>query len=56
MGLTVAVSLSAQPEEHSCPSIDGHFSINASLGGCIATLLPGGIVCQVYAPETSNKK
>ena len=56
VGFAVALSrIGAAGGTFLLPIINEHFGIYASLGGCIATLLFGGIICQIYAPETSPK-
>lgn len=56
VGLTVAISrIGAAGGTFLLPIISEQFGVFASLGGCIAALLIGGIVCQLWAPETSEK-
>lgn len=56
VGLTVAISrFGAAGGTFLLPIINEHFGVYASLGGCIAALLFGGIVCHIWAPETSEK-
>lgn len=56
VGLTVAISrIGAAGGTFLLPIINEHFGVFASLGGCIGALLLGGIVCHLWAPETSEK-
>ena len=56
VGMTVAISrIGAAGGTFLLPIINEQFGVFASLGGCIAALLLGGIVCQLWAPETSEK-
>lgn len=56
VGLTVAISrIGAAGGTFLLPIVNEHFGVFASLGGCIATLLIGGIVCHIWAPETSER-
>lgn len=56
VGLTVAMSrIGAAGGTFLLPIINEHFGVFASLGGCIGALLLGGIVCHLWAPETSEK-
>jgi putative MFS transporter len=56
VGLTVAVSrIGAAGGTFLLPIVSEHFGVFASLGGCIGALLFGGIVCHLWAPETSAK-
>lgn len=56
VGLTVAISrIGAGGGTFLLPIISEHYGIYASLSGCIAALLIGGIVSQLWAPETSEK-
>ncbi len=56
VGLTVSISrIGAAGGTFLLPMISEHFGVYASLGGCIAALLIGGIVCHIWAPETSEK-
>ena len=56
VGFAVAVSrIGAAGGTFLLPIVSEHFGIYASLGGCIGALLLGGIICQLWAPETSTK-
>ena len=56
VGLTIAISrIGAAGGTFLLPIISEQFGIAASLGGCIATLFLGGVVCHMWAPETSEK-
>jgi putative MFS transporter len=56
VGITVAISrIGAAGGTFLLPIVNESFGVFASLGGCIVTLLIGGIVCQLWAPETSEK-
>lgn len=56
VGLTVAISrIGAAGGTFLLPIVSEKFGVFASLGGCIATLIIGGVVCQIWAPETSDK-
>ena len=56
VGLTVAISrIGAAGGTFLLPIINESFGVFASLGMCIGALFLGGIVCQVWAPETSEK-
>ncbi len=56
VGLTVAISrIGAAGGTFLLPIVNENFGVFASLGGCIATLLLGGIVCHIWAPETSER-
>nr|WP_321258777.1 MFS transporter [uncultured Pseudodesulfovibrio sp.] len=56
VGLTIAVSrIGAGGGAFLLPIVNEHFGIYAALGACIATLIIGGIVCHIWAPETSVK-
>ncbi len=56
VGLTVAISrIGAAGGTFLLPMINENFGVFASLGGCIGALLIGGIVCHLWAPETSEK-
>ena len=56
VGLTVAISrIGAAGGTFLLPMVNENFGVFASLGGCIAALLLGGIVCHLWAPETSEK-
>ena len=57
VGFSIAVSrIGAASGAFLLPIVNEHFGIYAALGGCIAALLFGGIVCHLYAPETSIRK
>ncbi len=57
VGLTIAVSrIGAAAGAFMLPVVNESFGIYAALGGCIAALLLGGIICHIYAPETSVRK
>ncbi|PVZ41186.1 MFS transporter [Pseudomonas sp. CC120222-01a] len=36
------------------PILMENYGTHAALGGCVAALLLGGIICQIWAPETGN--
>lgn len=56
VGLTVAMSrIGAAGGTFLLPMVNEHFGVYASLGGCIATLLLGGVICHLFAPETSTR-
>ncbi len=56
VGFSIAVSrIGAASGAFLLPIVNEHFGIYAALGGCIAALLFGGIICQIYAPETSPR-
>lgn len=56
VGLTVAISrIGAAGGTFLLPIISENFGISASLGMCIGALFLGGIVSQLWAPETSEK-
>jgi putative MFS transporter len=56
VGLTVSISrIGAAGGTFLLPMISESFGVYASLGGCIAAMLIGGIVCHIWAPETSDK-
>lgn len=56
VGLTVAISrIGAAGGTFLLPIVNESFGVFASLGGCIGALLLGGIVCHLWAPETSEK-
>lgn len=56
VGITVSISrIGAAGGTFLLPIISEHFGVYASLGGCIAAMLIGGIVCHIWAPETSDK-
>lgn len=56
VGLTVAMSrIGAAGGAFPLPMINEIFGVSASLGGCAAVLLLGGIVCHLWAPETSQR-
>ncbi len=56
VGFSVAVSrIGAAGGTFLLPIVSEHFGIFASLGGCIGALLLGGIVCHLWAPETSAR-
>ncbi|MDD4732772.1 MAG: MFS transporter, partial [Desulfovibrio sp.] len=56
VGLTIAVSrIGAGGGAFLLPIISEQFGIYAALGACIATLFLGGIICQLWAPETSPR-
>lgn len=55
VGFTIAVSrIGAAAGAFLLPIVNEHFGIYAALGGCIAALLLGGVVCHILAPETST--
>ncbi|MBI9080073.1 MAG: MFS transporter [Pseudodesulfovibrio sp.] len=54
VGLTIAVSrVGAGSGAFLLPIVCEKYGIYAALGACIATLIVGGIVCHLWAPETS---
>lgn len=56
VGMTVAISrIGAAGGTFLLPIINESFGVYASLGMCIGALFLGGIVCQLWAPETSEK-
>ncbi|MDL2266912.1 MFS transporter [Desulfovibrio sp. OttesenSCG-928-G15] len=56
VGLTIAISrIGAAGGTFLLPIVSEQFGVYASLGGCIGALLLGGVVCQLWAPETSEK-
>lgn len=56
VGLTVAASrIGAASAAFLLPVITEHFGIYTALSGCIVTLIIGGIVCHLWAPETSEQ-
>ena len=56
VGLTVSISrIGAAGGTFLLPMISEAFGVYASLGGCIAAMLIGGIVCHMWAPETNEK-
>jgi putative MFS transporter len=56
VGLTVSISrIGAAGGTFLLPIISESFGVYASLGGCIAAMLIGGVVCHIWAPETSDK-
>lgn len=56
VGITVSISrIGAAGGTFLLPMISEHFGVYASLGGCIAAMLIGGVVCHIWAPETSEK-
>lgn len=56
VGLTIAISrIGAAGGTFLLPIISEQFGIAASLGGCVATLFLGGVICHMWAPETSEK-
>lgn len=56
VGLTVSISrIGAAGGAFLLPIISEAFGVYASLAGCIAAMLIGGIVCHLWAPETSDK-
>ena len=56
VGLTVSISrIGAAGGTFLLPIISEAFGVYASLGGCIAAMLIGGVVCHIWAPETSEK-
>ena len=56
VGLTVAISrIGAAGGTFLLPIINESFGVFASLGMCIGALVLGGVVCQLWAPETSEK-
>ena len=38
------------------PIVMENFGTVAALSGCVAALLLGGVVCQLWAPETGKKR
>lgn len=57
VGFSIAVSrIGAASGAFLLPIVNEHFGIHAALGGCIAALLFGGVICHIYAPETSPRK
>lgn len=56
VGLTIAMSrIGAAGGTFLLPIISDQFGVYASLWGCVGVLLFGGIVCHIWAPETSKK-
>ncbi len=56
VGLTVALSrFGAASGTFLLPIINESYGVFASLGMCIGALVLGGVVCQLWAPETSEK-
>ena len=56
VGITVSISrIGAAGGTFLLPIISEQFGVYASLGGCIVAMLIGGIVCHIWAPETSEK-
>lgn len=56
VGLTIAASrIGAGMGTWMLPVITEQYGVSVTLSCCIATLLLGGIVCQIIAPETSPK-
>ena len=56
VGLTVSISrIGAASGTFLLPMISEAFGVYASLAGCIAAMLIGGVVCHMWAPETSEK-
>ncbi|WP_243545681.1 MFS transporter [Pseudodesulfovibrio tunisiensis] len=56
VGLTIAASrIGAGMGTWMLPVIMEQYGVTVTLGCCIATLLIGGVVCQLLAPETSPK-
>ena len=56
VGLTIAISrFGSGGGTFLLPIISAEFGIQAALWVCVATLLFGGIICQMWAPETSGK-
>lgn len=56
VGLTIAASrIGAGMGTWMLPVVTEKYGVSVTLGCCIATLVIGGIVCQLLAPETSPK-
>jgi putative MFS transporter len=56
VGLTIAVSrVGVGIGTFLLPIVNEQFGVFTSLGACIAVLIAGGIVCHLWAPETSEK-
>lgn len=56
LGAVIAISrVGAASGTFLLPIITDHFGVYATLGVCLLSLLIGGIVCQMWAPETSPK-
>lgn len=56
VGLTVAISrIGAGGGTFLLPIISEQFGIYAALWACVGTLLLGGVICQMWAPETSGR-
>ena len=56
VGLTIAISrFGSGGGTFLLPIISEQFGIQAALWVCVGTLLFGGIICQMWAPETSGK-
>ena len=56
VGLTVAISrFGAGGGTFLLPIISESYGIHAALWVCVGTLLFGGIICQMWAPETSGR-
>ncbi len=56
VGLTIAISrIGAGGGTFLLPIITEQFGIAAALWCCVATLVFGGVICQMWAPETSGK-
>jgi putative MFS transporter len=36
------------------PIIVQHYGVSTALGACVVVMVIGGVVCQVWAPETGN--
>ena len=57
VGLAVAASrFGSAISTFLLPVIVQKFGIQAALGACVAVLLFGTVACQLWAPETGNKK
>lgn len=56
VGLTIAVSdLGAWAGAFLLPVLSENYGIHVVLWGCVGSLLLGGAVCQLWAPETSGR-
>lgn len=56
VGLSVAISrFGAGGGTFLLPIISEQYGMNTALWFCVATLIFGGIICQMWAPETSEK-
>lgn len=56
VGLTIAASrIGAGMGTWMLPVVTEQYGVSVTLACCIATLVIGGLVCQIFAPETSPK-